>query len=342
MDHGLAASPVLDAQRPDQLRPDMDPAPRLSSANVDTGNHSKSGRSTLVPNASEVNAFAFTFSEDDLIPDDVDPYQAESGGFGGSQQDQSPVTSYNRRPAAIRRDSKITIERTLFVSEDGDEVERPPGSDGKSRQTHEAGPDQPDRRVFDQSKQDLEESALGTKSQRLSRTFTSLSRNAALGRTISSPVLAPDPIDKEARLRPVLPSRNKTSDVSHKRQSYVRSRGESPRAPNPEAPKLSRNGSVLGRKFRSLRDNSPFRQTSDTPADKSELSSSPSRRPKTPLIKSFSNNSLTSMSLKDRLGTSSPQTLGQPASKKHYSLSTPKKRDALWSAFRDLDADFAK
>lgn len=264
------------------------------------------------------NEFSFTFSEEDLVPSDtswlsVGPEEPELD----TPEDEISNILW-KRPGIIPGDSKITVSRTLLVTEQPD-----------ARQGHDYG---------------LSSLPYGSNSQRVpseSTPFNNFSRNIRV-----SPPASISSERRQARNLARSPG-NLANQESHtmnvlgeRSVNHIQEKPSIAWGATDSLGTLSRKDSFLGRKSRnSISSFLKFAEPS-----LSARPSSPIKRPSTPPQRSFSSSTLPSFATGIRVGASAAPLPSLISADKfrvaHPSAAT--KKDELWSVFRTLDGDFQK
>lgn len=296
------------------------PSPRPTSPNEYRRSEIPRAASyTQFPPIQDPNELSFTFSEEDLVPSATSwtnhgPYETSEPG---TPEDEISHLSYNRS-GSIPGDSKITVSRTLLVTEQPD-----------ARQSHDPGV----------SRSPIVSSPRGVRSR--SSSFDNFNHKPKVPPPAS---ISPERGQARQAIRPGADRAKQDFDTvnvlgernTNRNQEYgiiardvTKSRGT-----------LSRKDSLFGKKSRtSISSFLKFAEPS-----LSARPSSPIKRPSIPPQRSFSSSTLPSFATSNRVGASAAPLPGLISADK-FRVANPsaaKKKDELWSVFRTLDGDFQK
>ena len=262
----------------------------------------------------------FSFSEDDLLPSR--PTWSISSQLDGpsdpepSRGSLAPSSLYSR-PTDNSSEPKISVSRALLLSRTKSD-QQPSG-----RLSENSRSSSPTRQNQSQ------------RSRALSKTLSHLGRRSKAARTLSRSPEKASSLSKDKDEADMLEP--KSAKVASKRRSLQEPETKSKDDKNREN-QLSRNKSLLSRRT-SKRSSWGFQSNNSPPQ-----APSPTRRPATPLGKSFSNTSLPTIASANSDGKDIPPLPGTISSDvfKPTSAQVLKKKDELWSVFRALDGDFQK
>ncbi|KAI9726167.1 MAG: hypothetical protein M1828_001840 [Chrysothrix sp. TS-e1954] len=288
------------------------------------------------------NDDAFSFSEDDLIPNQTDWLSAQPDSNSYTNLDTNlarpALTSDTyKKPKDSQRDSRITVSRALLISE---QKERDDVDEGPSRPDSSATPSPP-------------------RTRGLTRTLTNLGRKSKVPRNASrSPEKQQRTENASNELQRALMNNAIKSGVAADSDESATSNKRRSMPPGPESSKktdkasrdtLHRSRSLLGRRQRTSSFGSylKFSGSSSPPTAASPTArpSSPSQKDVSPLQKSFSNHNLPKLNTTARSRPSIPplSRRGDGEGTRVRSRSpVQRKKDDFWGVFRTLDGDFQK
>lgn len=262
------------------------------------------------------NAAAFTFSEDDLIPtDDWAATSARLAAIGpppplpgepAPLQPESPA-----KTSETSQDSKITISRTLLVSEQQRNQPVPVETNpSRTQQTSGSIPQIPSglRQVVAEADADHRQHNL----------------HPGEGGTRHGPT------------NPAVRAMQQEKEDVDRRATLTREKSFRSREPSGMVATLSRSASFFSRK--------PRDSTTDTQTSSGSVT--PTRkRPSGPLLKSFSNTNIPSLARTELpirpLSMVPPPATGEQASKS-ATQTVFRRKDELWNAFRALESEYHK
>lgn len=264
------------------------------------------------------NEFSFTFSEEDLVPSDTSWLSDGSNEPELDTPEDEIPNIFCSRPGNIPGDSKITVSRTLLVTEQPD-----------ARQRHDYG------------LIGLPYGSNPHRVQNLSKPFNDVSRDPK--------VSPPDSISTERKQARTLvraagnQAKQESDTISvlgERSVNHLQEKASIAWGASNSLATLSRKDSFFGRRSRnSISSFLKFAEPSS-----SARPSSPIKRPATPPRRSLSSSTLPSFATGNRVGASAALLPGLTSADKfrvvHPSAAT--KKDELWSVFRTLDGDFQK
>lgn len=266
--------------------------------------------------------FSFSFNEEDLIPKKT----SWSGNYRNdfyepvvdpADLSDSSSTFYSRAPD-LPADSKITVQRTLYVSEQQ-----------KAAQQNGAAAKPPSRLTRTQSDQnDVEVQARPEK-----KAITNFARKQRPARMSENRLDGPDEPRKPRVV--VADGAGAARDKSAAAEDRSSHREE-------KVSSFRRTRSLLGRRNKAQPPESRQDRLNGSAPGTPPRNPSPSKRPMTPMLKTLSNPSFSSFGLSGRRSTEIPPMPPGVDADKYRGSSAARKKDELWSAFRSLDSDASK
>lgn len=295
----------------------------LASTSTRGGSPNQSSESSSVP-IDDPNDFSFSFNEEDLIPKKTSWSGSHRNEFyepvvDPSDLSNSSSTFYSTAPD-LPAESKITVQRTLYVSE----------QQKAAAQKAAYGTSQP------QSKPTPPIMDAPQKARPEKKAITNFARKQRPVRTAS-----PSP-----EKRPIeAPRRRESPDRAvGAAQDKIPERARADKDDRAEKSSFRRTRSLLGRRNKlaspELRTDGANKSGPNTPP----RNASPSKRPITPMFKTMTSAGLAGFGLSGRRSTDVPPVPASVDADKYKATTTsqPKKRDELWAAFRSLEADAVK
>lgn len=275
--------------------------------------------------------FAFSFSEEDLLPpsvrwrsDSEDHYHERDDDYDQAYDSDLPTPPrIYSKASEIPQDSKISITRTLYVSENSDAN-------------------------FEQDAVDRS-AAPPTNSQRtmsLTRTLSSLGLKAKRASPPSPSLERPSAKTQMKRSDSIRSNKSRTNDDSKSNEGKI-SRSRSQRKNKPDgqelppgtSPREGRPRSFLSRKSRkSTFDQQINAYSSDSPEGTVALNGGSRHQ----LSRSFSHSNVPLHRGNDELSDELSSNTKQRGKIPVLSTSVANRRDELWGVFRDLDAAFQR
>ena len=294
---------------------------------------------TSVPRTLEKNDLSFSFSEDDLVPNKSTwPGGSRNMVFDHAAPDGEPVTSSSQiysKPANLTPDSRITVQRTVFVSDHSSQQRQisPTRSEVQTKQIHPLQARR-DEATAKQTSSEVSPS-IASRNKSLSKSWSINRRSKSTQKSLGSP----EKVSEEG-----LEGHGESIDTLYD-TTNVKARPFEMDTPDNLASSKQEESSTrpVWKSRRAL--SQRLKRSQNKPTDSFiTLASDETRRPVTPIHKSFSNSSVPSLVQFKSQHTNVPPLPGTVPSEKRSLLSerSNPQRDELWSVFRTLNADLTK